>query len=406
MKKLLIFFFLFFVISNDFFAQSKPYVILVSFDGFRWDYVNRNITPNLDSVKKNGVSALSLRPTFPSKTFPNHLAIITGMYNDHHGIISNRFTNPFTHESYRLGDTVSVRESKWYLGEPFWETAKRQGIITASYFWPGSEMRNKNRRPTYYKKYVHTTPYLDRINGAIEWLKLPQKKRPHFITLYFHDTDTYGHAFGPNSPEINTSIKRLDKLVGYLTSQLSKINLLDSTNIIFVSDHGMTEISLNKIINIEEILKGYNYKMEDGGPFVLIRPAKKNLENIYTKLKENEKHYKVYLKKDLPKFFHYSENPFIPSIILVADIGWSLVNNKILKLMRKHVKHGNHGYDNNYIDMHGIFIAEGPQFKKGYKTGTLWNVDIYPLLCKIFNIEPRANIDGKLERIEFILKEK
>ena len=399
-KKLIL---LLFICIPHILAQPKPYVLLVSFDAFRWDYANRNITPNLDSVKAKGVTALSLRPTFPSKTFPNHLAIITGMYNDHHGIISNHFENPYTKESYKLGDTISVRDSKWYLGEAFWETAERYGIKTASYFWPGSELRDSNRRPTYYKKYEHTKPYKERIDGVINWLKLPLKKRPHFITLYFHDTDSYGHAFGPNSPEINTSIQRLDSLVRYLKSKLTQIGLIDSTNIIFVSDHGMTEISLERTINVEDMLCGYDYKMQEGGPFALIEPIKEDFNEVYQTLKENENHYKVYLKKELPKYFHYSENPFISSIVLVAELGWSLVNNKIISSMKRHYSKGNHGYDNNNTDMHGIFIAQGPKFKKGYKTGTLWNIDIYPLLCKIFNIEPRANIDGKLERIEFIL---
>ncbi len=402
MKKIIFIWLIF--ISSSLIAQPKPYVLLVSFDGFRWDYANRKITVNLDSIKSKGVSALSLRPTFPSKTFPNHLAIITGMYNDHHGIIANHFVNPFTKEVYKLGDTVSVRDEKWYLGEAFWETAKRHGIKTASYFWPGSELRNSNRRPSYYMKYEHTKPYKERIDGVINWLKLPEKKRPHFITLYFHDTDSYGHAFGPNSPEINTSIKRLDSLVGYLNNKLTAINMLDSINVIFVSDHGMTEISLDKTINIENILSGYNYKIEGGQPFMLIEPSKNDFHEAYKTLKKNEEHYKTYLKKDLPEFYHYSENSFIPSIVLIADIGWSLVNNKILTAMKKHHSKGNHGYDNNYIDMHGIFIARGPNFKNGYKTGTLWNIDIYPLLCKIFGIEPRANIDGRLERIGFILK--
>jgi len=401
LSKVILVFFIFLSLLT---AQPKPYVLLVSFDGFRWDYANRNITQNLDLVKSNGVTALSLRPTFPSKTFPNHLAIITGMYNDHHGIIANQFSNPFTKEIYRLGDTVSVRNSKWYLGESFWETAERSGIKTASYFWPGSEVNNKNRRPTYYKKYQHNKPYKERIDSVIYWLQLPKKDRPHFITLYFHDTDSYGHAFGPSSPEINKSIKRLDLLVGYLIKQLSKIDLLDSTNIIFVSDHGMTEIDINKVINVDELLSGYKYKLQGEKPFALIEPSKKDFGKVYSILQKNENHYKTYLKKNLPKYFHYSENPFISSIILVADLGWSFINKEWLNIMKKNNQKGNHGYDNNQTDMHGIFIAQGPNFKIGYKTGTLWNIDIYPLLCKIFNIEPRANIDGKLERIEFILK--
>ncbi|MCF8242521.1 MAG: ectonucleotide pyrophosphatase/phosphodiesterase [Melioribacteraceae bacterium] len=401
-KQLLI---LLLVIQGITFAQSTTYVILVSFDGFRWDYVNRDITPNLQAMKNDGVSALSLRPTFPSKTFPNHQAIITGMYNDHHGIISNFFENPFTHETYRMGDTNSIRDGKWYLGEFFWETAERHGIITASYFWPGSELTNSHRRPTYYKFYEHNKPYRERIIEAVDWLKLPDAERPHFITIYFHDTDSYGHDYGPNSPEINKSIQRLDSLVGFLHNQLSTTDLSDSVNVIIVSDHGMTEISEERTINIAEMLRDYDCTFNGGGPFMMINCEQNNQEEIFNLLKKNSDNYRVYLKENLPEYYHYKDHPFIYPIILVAEKGWSLLDERAVK-RNSYSSGGNHGYEKDLLDMHGVFIADGPSFRDGFQTGTLWNIDIYPLLCKIFEISPRQNIDGKSERIEFLLKEK
>jgi len=215
----------FFLITLTFlFAQDHPYVILVSFDGFRWDYSERGITPNISEMKRNGVHAVSLKPSFPTKTFPNHYSIISGMYPENHGLIFNSFFNPINNQEYSLGDTSAVRDSEWYLGEAFWETAERNGIKTASYFWPGSEMNLDYRRPSYYKKYEHNKAYRDRVDGVINWLKLPAVERPRFITLYFHDTDSYGHSYGPNSVEVNHSIIRLDSLIGYLKNQLVKIN--------------------------------------------------------------------------------------------------------------------------------------------------------------------------------------
>ncbi|MCB0731624.1 MAG: alkaline phosphatase family protein, partial [Ignavibacteriae bacterium] len=273
-------FIILFLLSSISFSQTIPYVILISFDGFRWDYLNRGITPNLDQIKNEGVNALSLRPSFPSKTFPNHYSIVTGMYPENHGIIANNFVNPFTNEVYKLGDTISVRDSKWYLGEAFWETAERNGIKTASYFWPGSEVKTDHRRPSIYEKYEHNRPYKSRIDGVVKWLKLPEKKRPHFISMYFHDTDSYGHKYGPNSPEINQSIQRLDSLIGYFKIELDKINFLDSVNILIVSDHGMTEINTNRIINIENILCGYNVKFGGEKPFMTIEPEKNEIDEV------------------------------------------------------------------------------------------------------------------------------
>ena len=404
MKKLFITIIFIIVFVGGLFAQSKPYVILISFDGFRWDYVDRGITPNFDYIKENGTSAKSLRSCFPTKTFPNHISIVTGMYPEHHGIITNGFLDTFTNTRFSMSDTITKREAKWYKGEAFWETAERQGIKTASYFWPGSDVTLNYRHPTYYYSYDGKIPYRERVDGVINWLKLPYDQRPHFVASYFEATDTYGHKYGPDSPEINFAIAQLDSILGYYFEKLKEINLFDSTNIIVVSDHGMTEVSINKAINIENMLERYKYKQNDDGPFMMIEPEAGQLDNIYNKLKENENHYKVYKREDVPAYFHFSDNPLISKIVIIAENGWSLETNKSFENMKKWNPKGNHGYDNYSMDMNGIFYAIGPAFKKNYQVGTVNNIDIYPLLCKIFNVFPNQLIDGKLERIEYILK--
>ena len=407
-KKLCLLFFILLFSTSVLSEQSiteQPYIILISFDGFRWDYTHRGITPNLKRIKENGASALSLMPVFPSKTFPNHYSIITGMYPENHGIIHNDFYDSFTGNRYKVGDTTSVRESKWYLGEAFWETAERQGIITASYFWPGSEVHLKYRRSHYVEYYEHERPYKTRVADVLNWLKLPEEKRPHFFTLYFDATDTYGHEYGPDSPEINQAIKQLDDILGMLLSGLEEIDILQKTNIIVVSDHGMTSVDGKSLINIEKILTGRQFKLQGYGPVMMLTCPEQEKDLIYKKLQQQQAHFKVYLREKLPGFYHFSDHPFILPVILIADMGWTLVTNDLEKKLINRTIGGNHGYDNFHLDMHGIFYATGPAFKKGYRCGTIRNIDIYPLLCKIFNIFPRQNIDGKLERIEFILRE-
>jgi predicted AlkP superfamily pyrophosphatase or phosphodiesterase len=397
-----LFIFLFAVLS---YSQSQPYVILISFDGFRWDYVNRGITPNINSLIEGGVKASSFKPVFPTKTFPNHVSIVTGMYPENHGIIFNYFKNPFNGREYGIRDSVEVRDSRWYKGEAFWETARRQGIITASYFWPSSDINLEYSRPDYFHHYDHERPYDVRVNGVLDWLKLPYDQRPNFITMYFDLTDGVGHRYGPISPEIDMAISSLDSTLGNLLFGLEEIQLRDSVNIILVSDHGLTEVHFEKIINVEEMLEGYQFTHSNSGPAMMISADDADIEKIYSILKMNENHYKVYLKNDIPDYYHFSKSPMISEILLVADIGWAVITNKNLKWMKPENYNGNHGYDNHHLDMHGVFIAAGPQFKNNYKTGTINCWDVYPLLCKVFNIIPNNNIDGKLERIEFILNE-
>ena len=395
---------LFFLFSIQIFSQKSNYTILISFDGFKWDYSDRGLTPNLDFIEQNGVRALSLKPCFPSKTFPNHYTIVTGLYPENHGLIANTFTNPKTNEKYSLYDSAVVSDAKWYKGEAIWETAKRQGVITASYFWPGSELNVDYRRPDYVEHFVYTRPYDERINGALKWLELPYNKRPHFITLYFDATDTSGHNYGPNSKEVNQSIAMEDSLIGKIFLGLKKINLLDSTNIIIVSDHGMTELSPERVIKIDEILSGYNYKTSDKATMMFIYPEENQVNSVYQKLKESEKNYKAYWKHEIPDYLHYKNNPLVPEIIIIADLGYSIFDDKDIKKYSMKFPLGNHGYDPMQLDMHGIFFAIGPDFKNGYKCGTIDNIDIYPLLAKLLRIFPNNNIDGKFERIEFLLK--
>ncbi len=385
-------------------GQQRNYTILISLDAFRWDYPNRGLTPNLDFIKENGVHALSLQPCFPSKTFPNHYSIITGLYPENHGIIANSFTNPFTNQKFSLYDTTKKNNAEWYKGEAIWETAKRQGVKTASYFWPGSELNIDYRRPDYSKKFIYTTPYEDRINGIMEWLQLSYDKRPNLIMVYFDATDTSGHSYGPNSKEVNQSIAMEDSLIGKIFLGLKKLNLIDSTNVIILSDHGMTELSPDRVINIDKLLSGFKFKSSDKGTMMFIYPNEEEKNVVYQTLKSSEKNYKTYWKKDLPDYLHYKNNPFVAEIVLIADVGFSLFDGKDIENYSQRFPLGNHGYDPFNTDMHGIFYAVGPDFKTGYTCGTLSNIDIYPLLAKILRIFPNNNIDGKLENIEFLLK--
>jgi len=380
-------------------AQEKPYVILISLDGFRWDYGSRGITPNLQDMAENGVQALSLQPVFPSKTFPNHLAMITGMYPENHGIILNNFSDPFTGRRYALRDRKAVQDARWYTGEALWETAERQGVICASYFWPGSELNLSYRRPTYFQYYDYLRPYRERVQGVLKWLQLPPADRPHFLTLYFEATDTQGHRFGPDAPETNHAIARVDSMIGLLRQGIAKLGMTGQVNVIVVSDHGMTAIDSTRQIHLDKTLGEIRCDIEERGPLMLLRPRNRSVDEVVHVLSQNAFHYRVYKREEIPKDFHYSHNSLIPPILVLADMGWSLVTDK-LPVRGK----GTHGYDANHLDMHGIFYASGPAFKHGYRTGTLRDIDIYPLICKILGVMPRQNIDGRLERIECVLQ--
>ncbi len=386
---------------------QKPYVIVVSLDGFRWDYLDRGLTPHLNQMAAEGVRALSMQPIFPTKTFPNHYTIATGLFAPNHGLISNRFTNPYSGQSYRLGDTVSVRDARWYRGETIWVTARREGIKTASFFWPGSETRPDYTHPTYFRHYDGSIPHDERIEGVMEWLQLPEAKRPQLIFLYFSDTDTEGHRFGPESPEVNTAIELLDKKVGLLNERLEAIGMKEHTNVLVVSDHGMAEVADERAVVLSNLIDTEDIRIADGGPFMqLFLQAGASAEHVYRQLNKHARHFKVYQRENIPDYYHYRNHPFIGDLLLVADVGWSLLpDREAFERMQANDTRGNHGYDNHHIDMHGIFIADGPAFKSGYRCGTVHNIDMYPLITEILGMRHNNMIDGEPERIRFLLRE-
>ncbi|MDT3740966.1 MAG: ectonucleotide pyrophosphatase/phosphodiesterase [Candidatus Kapabacteria bacterium] len=388
-----------FVLSQN--DNQKPIVILISLDGFRWDYLNRGLSPELSSIAEEGVKAISLKPQFPSMTFPNHYSIITGLIPEKHGIIANSFQNPYNKNIFSLKQPA-VSQAVWYQGEAFWETAKRNGIRTASYFWPGSEMNIDFRRPDYYEKYEHNRPYETRVKGVLDWLSLPDSLRPRFITLYFDETDSKGHRYGTNSPELKRGIERVDKMISMLDSSISSLGLSGIVNMIILSDHGMMDMSPDKVISVMELLENdTSVSFINHSSITFIQPDKDKILKYYDMIKKREKGFKVYLKKDIPDRYKYKNHPFISDIVLIAEPGWQIRKN--LDWDSTYI--ATHGYDNSIMEMHGIFLAKGPAFKMNYNTGTLNNIDIYPLLCRIFDIEPAGNIDGDILNIIQVLKE-
>ena len=405
-KKIIILFALHLLFICALSANDKPYVLMVSFDGFRYDYLDRHITPNLNQIADSGVVAASLKPVFPVSTFPNHMSIITGLYPENHGIIANNFIDPFTDKKYNLYDEDERQNGSWYLGEAFWETAKRSGIKSASLFWPGSDIEPEERQPDYWLEYEKDMPYEERIDKVMEWLSL-EEDRPNFITLYFDNPDEYGHEYGSNSSELNDMIIEMDIMAGKILYKLDSMRMRDSVNIIFLSDHGMFNIDTN-YIDINSLLDVNNCIVQNYGAYMMVSPGKKGnysekaVDELYRQLKKQENHYRAYTKENIPDYYHFSKNPFIAPIIVIPDLGYLLIDKE-----RSHYASlkAAHGFDNNDINMHGFFIAKGPLFKKNLHTGTIQNIDIYPLLCDIFGIRC-SNKDGDLNRIKFILNNK
>ncbi len=381
---------------------APPPLILVSMDGFRWDYCEKYPaeTPNLRQLRQEGCSARELIPVFPSNTFPNHYAIVTGLYPAHHGIINNEMFDPRTQVYFHYNRPASVHESVWWEGEPIWVTAIKQGHPSASHFWVGSEAEIGGYRPTYWKPYDSKMPFDQRLEEIIGWLRQPPEKRPVIVTFYMEETNSAGHRFGPDSPEIANAVKLLDSRLGAIRARLKAEQM--TANFVVVSDHGMTPISLSRVIILDDYLDPSTVQTDFFGPVCGLRPLEGTPESIVTALSAVP-HVKAYLAKDLPARYHMSGNPRIPPVWVVPEEGWEVGPRKYYQSVRGKFNRGDHGFDPQYQSMHGILMAAGPSFRSGVVIDAVENVNIYNLLCAALHLKPATN-DGDDRLVKAFLK--
>jgi predicted AlkP superfamily pyrophosphatase or phosphodiesterase len=386
---------------------SKPYVIVVSFDGFRYDYPRKYHAEHLLALATQGASAPEgMLPSYPSITFPNHYTIITGLYPEHHGIVANNFYDPARKESYSYRDSEIVGDGSWYGGTPLWVLAEQQGMRSASFFWVGSEADIQGVRPTYYLKFDGNFPNEKRVEQVLAWLHLPPEQRPHFITLYFADVDTAGHQYGPDSPQVADAVHELDGELGKLEDGIKESKL--PVDLIVVADHGMAKAE-GPPIRLDQ----FGLDVSSFSPIIgslLYAKSEGDAQKAYETLRGKSDKFLVYRRADVPAYLHFNSNPREgdPVIVPTGPYFTSLVADP---RGVDHLPAGMHGFDATKMpEMKAIFFAAGPDIRPGIAVQPFENVNVYPLVAKILGLDisnlKTGTIDGKLDVLEPILKTK
>lgn len=387
-------------IENTEASKQKPYVIMVSLDGFRHDYAKKYNAKNILAIAENGSSASSLIPSFPSKTFPNHYTIATGLYPQNHGIVSNSFYDTATGQGYKIGAKESVENGHWYGGIPLWNLAQLQGMVAASYFWVGSEADVNGLRPKYYYPYEKQTPYEYRVKRIMEWLQLPEATRPHLITLYFSLVDTQGHRFGPEAEETKEAVLYVDEQIGALREGIATSGL--PVTLVVTSDHGMADVS--KFINVHDYLALKKNQFYSGPMAMIYTKNDAETNAFYQKLQKIE-HLKVYKKEAVPSYLNFNHGERIGNLVLVTEPPYNIIYSE-KEVREMGYPGGTHGYDPfECKDMHAIFYIEGPKIKKNHVVSPVENIHIYPLVAYLLNLPLVTPVDGRLEVLESVLME-
>ena len=377
-------------------AGERPPLLLVSFDGFRHDYPELVPTPNFARLAARGVRAESLVPPFPSKTFPSHYTIVTGLYPGHHGIISNNMRDPRWPERFALADREQVQDGRWWGGEPIWVTAHRRGLRTAVYFWPGSEAPIAGVQPDVWFPYDGAVPYEERVQRVLAWLGQPPASRPAFVALYFDEPNGAGHRHGPLAAETRAAIRRADATLGRLLDGIDRLGV--EVNLIVVSDHGMAQNDPARVILLDRDVELFPDELLEQGALVQIFPRRGRAERIYRALARLP-HLAVYRRGGIPARLHLYDNPRLPPILATPEVGWEALTRR---QAAAGVIPGDHGQDPAHPDMHGIFLAAGPAFARGARVPAIEAVDVYGLMAAALGIEPAPN-DGVPARTAGIL---
>lgn len=385
----------------------SPTVILISLDGFRPDYLDKHPAPMLRALAARGVRAKWMTPSFPSLTFPNHYAIATGLYPDHNGIVANNIYAPEFNETFSMGKKAEVQNGRWWLGEPIWVTAEKQGQRAGAFFFPGTEAEIGGKRPSIWKPFDDNFPNFERVDTILSWLDLPRAERPTMITLYYSDVDHGGHDAGPDSDNVKEAIARVDAALGRLVEGLKARRIFDRINLIIVSDHGMTRLDPRQVVVLDDHFDlGMAQQVAWNGAMVQIFPKPGMGDAVYTSLKAKAPHVSVYRKQEIPARFHYGSSNRIGDIVVLAEEGWTINSRDRYRPPDPSVPvsyRGGHGFDNALASMRALFVAHGSAFKRGRVVEPFANVDVYNVMAKILKLKPAPN-DGNPATVKTMLR--
>lgn len=381
--------------SNSAWAQTQPYVIMISIDGFRYDYAQKFGARNILKLMENGASARKMFPSFPSKTFPNHYTLITGLRPGAHGLVGNKFYSRERDAWYNYRDKQVVRDGSWYSGTPLWVLAEQQGMKAASLFWVGSEANIAGVFPSYYYAYNGTVPNEYRIRKVLDWLNYPVEKRPHFITTYFSVVDDAGHAFGPEHENTRKSVLEIDALIGQLLAGLEKLSL--PVNLILVSDHGMAEINhgivLPELVDLQDAIVSYSM------PSMIYQPDSAKLNVLYNQLVKHPL-IDVYKRNEIPDYLQFVNEDRIGDLVLITHAPTILLDKP------ERVYGGTHGFDPYRTnDMGALFVAYGAHIRSHSQIAPFENIHVYPFVARLLGLKITTEIDGNPEVLNAILKD-
>ncbi|XP_069027065.1 glycerophosphocholine cholinephosphodiesterase ENPP6 [Embiotoca jacksoni] len=390
---------------------ARPLLVFL-IDGFRYDYMDDlNTLPGFRELVENGVKVDYLTPDFPSLSYPNYYSLMTGRHCDTHQMTGNYMWDEASKKEFLIGTNLDSQLPLWWDGsEPLWVTLQKLGKRVFMFYWPGCEVEILGVRPSFCEEYVYNPSEKNLTESIMNALNVLRLGQADMAAIYYEKIDVEGHHFGPDSHQVRTAVRQLDLAMQTLNSRIKEMNMVNQLNIVLFSDHGMTKIQwmekvieLDKYINMSDIVK-----MMDRGPVVSLWPSDNKYQEVYAALSQVP-NMRVYTRHEIPERFHYKRGKFVSPLTLVAEPGWFISENKTRLPYWKNDsgessawQNGWHGYDNEFLDMRGFFLATGPDFKQNVQAAPIRAVDVYNLMCWTLGVDPLPN-NGSWFRVEYLL---
>lgn len=227
-----------------------------------------------------------------------------------------------------------------------------------------------------------------------DFIDMPKDKSPDFIAAYFQRLDDLGHEFGPSSTQVLTALTESDQVIRNITQGLQERNLLKDTDIMIVSDHGMSDVK--KYVDLDQIVSNFTQrvfvhefqsKSTKTSVVLNMKAINQNETTEIVRLLKSSPDMNCYLKHEIPERWNIKDSPRTGEIMCFMKIGSAA----IVKSQNHWLPKGEHGYDIDEPEMKSIFIAFGPSFLNNKKIPEFNNVELYNVMCKLIGIKPSPN---------------
>ena len=354
-------------------------------DGVRHDYPNLLSGGGFNFISEKGLVATSLVPMYQSSTFPTHVTMATGVTPDKHGILHNGFFDR------NRGFYSYSPDASWIESEPIWSLLERQGIKTATYFWVGSESDWEGTKITYSKApFNGRISEKDKTKQILDWLDLEPKERPRLIMTWWHGSDSIAHQSGSINGKVLNQLRKQDKELLNLITEIEKRGYWENITLIVVSDHGMSDV--DNFINIKEILKNNSIDSTLSiGPAIghVFLDDLSDKDSAISALKQDSDLI-VWDGGELPENYNMFHPTRTGDIVVETHAPNTLVTRK-----NSNPPKGMHGYDpSRNKEMEGIFYAYGNKVSIN-QINKVSQLDLAPTILNLLEIEAPSYMTGQ-----------